>query len=431
MKLLIKTFVLFSFIIPTRLWSLEVLDLKTKNGISLWFVEDNSVPIISLSMSFKGGSYFDKIGKEGTSSFVAALLDEGSENMNAREFQEKIKSLGMKLNISTSKDELNITFQTVSSNKAESFDLLRRAITKPRFSSESIEKVRNQISASLRIEKSDIQQLSSKVFDQNFYVNHNFSKSKLGTIDSISNINREDLLEYTKKYFTKSNMILGVSGNIDKEELLKLIDSTFFELEDGNENDFYIPKFVKLNTGIHSEFKETPQTSVVFGHHGLMRNNKDFFAIRIANYVLGGGGFQSKLYKKVREERGLVYSIYSYLIPFINDGIIIGGFQTRNDSVKETIDLVKKQWKESKEQGITKDELKDAKSYFIGSFSRNYTSTLAIAALLETVQKFNLGIDYFTKRKEIIENLTVEYINEVSKSFFDENMLFFAVVGNP
>ena len=110
MKFVTKLFILIIFIFPSKLWSLEVLDLKTKDGISFWFIEDNSVPIISMSISFKGGSYFDKKGKEGTSSFVAALLDEGSEDMNAMEFQEKVKSLGMKLNISTSKDEFNITF---------------------------------------------------------------------------------------------------------------------------------------------------------------------------------------------------------------------------------------------------------------------------------------------------------------------------------
>ena len=431
MKFAIKLFILISLIFPSKLWSLEVLNLKTKKGISFWFVADNSVPIISLSISFKGGSYFDSKGKEGTSSFVAALLDEGTGSMNAIEFQEKVKSLGMKLSISTSKDEFNITFQTVSKNKEESFNLLRQAITKPVFSLESIEKVRNQISANLKINESNIQQLSSKVFDENFYVRHNFSKNELGTIDSVAKINREDLINYAKKYFTKSNLVIGVSGNINKEELNRLIDSTFSQLAEGSKKDFYIPKFVKLNKGTFTEIRETPQTSVIFGHHGLMRNDKDFFAIRIANYVLGGGGFQSKLYKKVREERGLVYSIYSYLIPYLNDGIILGGFQTKNDSVQETIDLVRKQWQESKDKGVTQKELSDAKSYYIGSFSRNYTSTLSIASLLQTVQKYNLGIDYFKKRKEIIESLTVEYINEVSRNFFDEDKLFFAIVGNP
>ena len=431
MKFVTKLFILIIFIFPSKLWSLEVLDLKTKDGISFWFIEDNSVPIISMSISFKGGSYFDKKGKEGTSSFVAALLDEGSEDMNAMEFQEKVKSLGMKLNISTSKDEFNITFQTISKNKEESFSLLRQAITKPAFSLDSIEKVRNQINANLRINESNIQQLSSEVFDENFYIGHNFSKSELGTTDSVSKINRDDLVNYTKKYFTKSNMVIGISGNIKKEELKKLVDSTLSRLEEGNEKDFYIPKFSKLNKGTYTKRIETPQTSVIFGHHGLMRNDNDYFAIRVANYILGGGGFQSKLYKKIREERGLVYSIYSYLIPFLNDGIILGGFQTKNDSVQETIDLVKNQWKESKYKGVTQEELSAAKSYFIGSFSRNYTSTLSIASLLQIVQKYNLGIDYFTKRKEIIENLSVEYINEVSQNFFDEKKLFFAIVGNP
>ena len=91
--------------------------------------------------------------------------------------------------------------------------------------------------------------------------------------------------------------------------------------------------------------KKTPQTSVLFGQSGLARNNEDFFALRIANYVLGGGGFQSRLYKNIREEKGLVYSVYSYLLSYENDGVVVGGFQTRNKSVFETIENVKKEWK--------------------------------------------------------------------------------------
>ncbi len=162
----------------------------------------------------------------------------------------------------------------------------------------------------------------------------------------------------------------------------------------------------------------------------MQRNHEDFFAARIANYVLGGGGFQSKLYKKIREEKGLVYSIYSYLIPYINDGVIIGGFSTKNETVAETIDLLKSEWKKAKNIGISESELQNAKSYFIGSFSRNFSSTLSIASLLKTIQVYNLGIEYFTERKKIIENLSLNKVNEVSKRFFEVDDLFIIVVGN-
>ena len=431
MKLYFLFSFVFSLLINFHAWSLDVQEISTKKGITFWFVEDHSVPLLSMSISFKGGAYFDEIGKEGTSSFVASLLDEGSGELDSINFQERMKSLGMKLRFSSSKDNFSGTFQTVSENITESFNLLKLAINHPAFNKNAIEKIRNQVNASLKIQESDIQYLASKNFDESFYNNHKFSRSDTGTIESIKKIKKEDLKKYVKKYFTKSNLVIGVSGDITKDKLIKLIDSTFGNLDDGKNISFLIPKFNSLNKGKKVVTKETPQTSVVFGQRGLKREDEDFFAARIANYVLGGGGFQSKLYKKIREENGLVYSIYSYLIPFTNDGIIIGGFQTKNSSVYETIDLLKDEWDAAKKKGLTQEELDNAKSYFIGSFSRNYTSTLAIANLLETIQFYNLGIDYFQRREKIIKNLTLENINEVSKNIFNTKKLFFSIVGKP
>ena len=133
--------------------------------------------------------------------------------------------------------------------------------------------------------------------------------------------------------------------------------------------------------------------------------------------------------KEVREKNGLVYSIYAYLIPFENDGVIIGGFQTRNETVNETIAKVKDQWDIMKKEGINERELRDAKTYYKGSFSRNFTSTRSIASLLKVVQYYDLGTDYFDKRSEIIDNLKLKDINLLASELFNKNDLFFMIVG--
>ena len=176
---------------------------------------------------------------------------------------------------------------------------------------------------------------------------------------------------------------------------------------------------------------KTPQSSVLFGHPGLERNNENFFALRIANYILGGGGFQSRLYKNIREKKGLVYSIYSYLLSYENDGVIVGGFQTRNKSVFETIENVKNEWRKLNKRGITKSELDNAKAYFNGSFTRNFTSTLSIARLLQVVQYYELGADYFIKREKIINSLNLEKVNGIISEYFSNEKLFFMIVGDP
>ena len=421
---------LFFLLSSINLLALDVEEIVSERNIKAWIVEDNSVPIVSMNLTFKGGAYFDSFGKEGTSTFVAALLDEGSGSLTSKEFKDEMKNLGMKLDFRSSKDELSVSFQTISKNSKKSFKLLRSSLIEPRFDSKEIEKIRNQIISSLKIKESNLQSFSSQQFEKNFYLDHKFSRNVEGSLKSIKDIKKTDLQEYQRKNFTKSNLIIGISGDISKLEMKKQLDVIFGDLPEGDEKNFFIKDIKEVRTGELKIKKKSPQTSVIFGHNGLERNDEKYFAARIANYVLGGGGFQSKLYKKIREENGLVYSIYSYLLPNAGGGIILGGFQTKNENVNTTLDLLKKEWLNLKEKGITQEELNNAKSYFIGSFSRSFSSTKSIAALLNTVQTYKLGIDYFNRRSKIIEDLTLSFVNNVCKDFFKPNELFFTIVGD-
>ena len=210
----------------------------------------------------------------------------------------------------------------------------------------------------------------------------------------------------------------------------KLIDETFGNLIPNIDFKLNIPSKDNFPKGTQIEKKDFPQTAVLFGHKGLKRNHKDFFSARIINYVLGGGGFQSRMYKNVREKKGLVYSIYSYLVPYKNNDILLGGFQTRNKSVYEAISLVKEEWDKINKFGITKKEFEEAKTYYKGSFTRNFTSTSSISSLLKTVQVYNLDLEYFKNRNKIIDNLTLKEVNKVAKTLFKKNDLYFTIVGN-
>ncbi len=410
--------------------ALEFEKLKTQSGIDFWFVKDSSIPIVSVSFSFKGGSSLEDKNNNGLSNLMTALLDEGTRNLSASEFKKKMKINGMKLSISSQKDKIDGTFQVISSQVSEGFNLFYEALNHPRFSEKEIIKVKKQVIASLKIDESDISTKSSNLFNKNFFGKHSFARNIKGTIRSLENISRVDLVDFHKKAFQKKNLIIGVSGNIEKNEIKKQIDLVFSDIEDSYEI-IEIDRFSSLATGDQLFNISTPQTSVLFGHPGFERNNESFFELRIANYILGGGGFQSRLYKNIREKKGLVYSIYSYLLSYENDGVVVGGFQTRNESVFQTIQSVKSEWAKIKKKGITKKEFENAKDYFNGSFTRNFTSTLSIARLLQVVQYYKLGEDYFKRREDIINNLELDKVNAVISETFDSEKLFFMIVGEP
>ncbi len=410
--------------------ALEYKKLETSSGINFWFVKDTSIPIISISFSFRGGGLLDNKGKEGISNLMTSLIDEGTRNFTGIKFKNAMKSNGMKLSFSSQKDRVDGIFQVISTKKLEGFKLFNEALNYPRFDVDDIKKVKKQIISSIKIDNSDISTLASIKFNKHFFNEHSFSANIKGSVDSLKNITRNDLINFHKKSFQKKNLIIGVAGDINEKEIKEFVDFVFGKLVD-SEDIPELDKFSSLAKGQKIFKMETPQTSVLFGHKGVARSDEDFFTLRIANYILGGGGFQSRLYKSIREQKGLVYSIYSYLLSYDNDGVVVGGFQTRNKSVYETINNVKGEWKKIQKKGVSEVEFENAKAYFNGSFTRNFTSTLSIARLLQVVQYYKLGDDYFQERENIINNLNLKKVNELIAEIFDSEELFFMIVGEP
>jgi zinc protease len=361
---------------------------------------------------------------------MTSTMDEGTGKFNGIQLRQFKKLNGIKLNISTQKNKIEGSFQVISSQVEQGFELLDQVLNFPKFDKSDLEKVLKQMEASLKIDQSDLSTLSNNKFNDIFFKNNNFSKRIKGTQKTLNNITKDDLIKHHKNSFNKKELHIGVSGDISEKSIKKYIEKVFgkFSIENVKPN---FEKFIDLPRGQKVIELDTPQSSVVFGHPGLSRSDKDYFSLRLANYILGGGGFQSRLYKQIREKKGLVYSIYSYPISYKHDGFMMGGFQTRNKSVFDTIDRVKDEWSKISKQGITKKELDEAKAYYKGSFTRNFTSTISIANLLNIVQFYDLGKDYFSERDKIIENLKLEDINNMIKKKFNKDNLFFLIVGSP
>ena len=430
MKFIFFLFLTISFFSSKNSYAIQFESLETKNGIKFWLIEDNSLPLVSMSFSFKGGSILDPIGKDGVTNLMTSLLDEGTQNFTASEYRLFKRENGIKISFSTSKERIDGSFQVVKPRLQEGFYLLHESINKAQFPVREIKKVKSQIEASIKIDNSDVSTLASNKFNEFFFKDKLIGRNTKGNLKALTTISRDNIKSIYRSSFVKDRLFIGISGDIDSTLAKKYVDYVFGNLPS---KEFINPisKLKELSKGKEIIKMKTPQTTVVFGQKGLGRKDKEYFAARIINYVLGGGGFQSRLYKEIREASGLVYSIYSYLMPYEHAGVIIGGFQTRNENVGTTIEKVKSEWKRIESEGITKIELQNAKTYYKGSFSRNFTSTLSIASLLMIVQYYDLGEDYFKKRDLIIDDLKLNEINNLAKKLFDSETLFFMIVGEP
>src|SRR3546814_727149 len=252
-----------------------------------------------------------------------------------------------------------------------------------------------------------------------------------GTPESVAAITVDDLRGFVKTRLARDNLIVGVAGDISAEELAPLLDKAFGALPAAS-GAFAVPETEVVNTGETVVIERpVPQSVALFGHGGIARQDPDWYAAQVVNYVLGGGGFNSRLTEEIREKRGLAYGVSTAISPYDKASVMIGQVATQNARIAESIDLVRQEWRRMAEAGPTESEVRDAKTYLIGSFPISLDSTGSIAATLVAMQRYDLGPDHLDRRSSLIEAVTPEDARRVAKRLLDPEALTFVVVGQP
>jgi len=408
----------------------KVEHVVSPGGIEAYLISEPSIPFMSLSMRFAGGAISDPEGREGVANLLSGLLDEGAGDLDSQAFQTELEDLAIRLGFSAGRDSFSGDLKTLTENRERAFELLRLALTEPRFDDEPVQRIKSQIQASLRRRLDDPDRLASKTWFERAFDGHVYSRPVDGTIESVDAITTDDLKTFIQSRLAKDNLLIGVAGDITADELGPLLDQTFGTLPATAEP---LPSTMAEpeENGISVVRQDVPQSKVLFGQKGLEREDPDFYTAYVANHILGGGGFSSRLTKEIREARGLAYSVYSYLYPTDLAPIWLGGLGTSNASVTQALDVVQEEIKRMAEGDVSEQELTDAKTYLTGSFPLRLTSNDRIAGLLVSMQVNDLGIDYLEKRNGFIEAVTLDDLKRVTARLYDPSNLLTVVVGNP
>ena len=264
-------------------------------GIEAWLVEDHSLPVISLRFAFKGGAALDPADKGGLASFATVLLDEGAGPLDSQAFQARLEELAVDLGFSAGPDEVTGELRTLSANRAAAFDLLRLALTDPRFESDVVERKRAEIIARLRQRAQDPDVIASRGWYRAMLGDHPYSRPAEGTPETISDITVEDLRALVKDRFARENLMIAVAGDITPAELGGLLDETFGALRERPAAGDVPRASISEDGGALVVRRDRPQSVVIFGHRGIARDDPDFYAAYVLNYILGGGGFAACL----------------------------------------------------------------------------------------------------------------------------------------
>ncbi|MGY8665410.1 pitrilysin family protein [Bradyrhizobium sp. UFLA05-109] len=405
----------------------KIEHLVSPGGIEAWFVQDATVPLIAMEYSFAGGAAQDPADKSGVANLVGALLDEGSGDLDSKTFRERLERRAIELSFSATRDTFHGSLRMLRDNKDEAFDLLRMALTSPHFDTADVERIRSQVISGLRERTTNPTALASRKFLEIAFGDHPYGRQASGTLDIVPTITVADLKDYVGRVLAKDTLKVAVVGDVDPDTLGKLLDKTFGGLPAkanltpvADVEPVAPPQraFVPL---------DVPQTVMAFGGPGVKRSDPNFMAAYIVNHILGGGGLSSRLYREVREKRGLAYSVSESLLWMEHSAVFIGSAGTRADRAGDTIDAIEKEVHRIAEAGPTQKELDEAKSYLKGSQMLSLDTSAKLAQALLQYQQDKLPINYIEKHNAIVDAVTLDDARQAAKRLWGQGLLTVAV----
>ena len=429
MKRLFVSFILLIVAMPA--WAaVDIQKVTSEKGITAWLVEEHSIPFTALELRFRGGTSLDEPGKRGATNLMAALLEEGAGDLDAREFARRKEELSASFGYGASDDSVSVSAKFLSENRDEALALLRTTLMEPRFDEDALERVRAQVISGLMSDAKDPNTIAGNAFSEIAFGDHPYGSAGDGTIETVTALTREDIQTAFDNVFALDRIYVSAVGDITPEELSALLDELVGDLPETGA-PMPGPADVAIEGGNTVIDFDTPQSVAVFGQNGMAREDDDFFAAYVMNQILGAGGFESRLMTEVREKRGLTYGVYSYLSPKTWGPVYVGRVSSSNDRIAEAVQVIRDEWTKLKEKGVTQKELDDAKTYLTGAYPLQFDGNGQIASILVSMQVNGLPIDYVTTRNAKMEAVTLDDVNRVAREFLDPENLHVVVVGKP
>ena len=420
---------LLALALPARA-EIAIQTVTSPGGITAWLVEEPGIPFTALEVRFRGGTSLDLPGSRGAVNLMTALLEEGTGDLDSQGFAAARDDLAAQFRFTANGDSVGVSAQFLTENRDAAVDLLREAIIAPRFDESAVERVRGQVLSGLRFDAKDPETLASRRFNELAFGDHPYGSSGDGTEESVAALTRDDIVEAHKAAMTRDRLFVSAVGDITAAELGPLLDRLLGDLPAiGRQSPAKAPWLA--TGGVDVVDFASPQSVVLFGHEGIARNDPDFFPAFVANEIFGGGRFTARLMTEVREKRGLTYGIGSYLVPMDHAATVIGQMATANETVAESIDLIRSEWARLATEGVTPEELAAAKTYLTGSYPLRFDGNAEIAGILVGMQMDGLPIDYVVNRNAMVEAVTLDDVRRVVARVFRPDDLLFVVTGQP
>jgi zinc protease len=429
----ISCFLILTLAVFTALpaYAMNIQEVTSKNGIKAWLVEDKKLPLIAMHFAFRGGTEQDPIDKQGLATLTTELLTEGAGPYDAAAFQQELADHSIGISFEAGRDALLGDVKMLKTDQDKAIELLQLALTKARFDTAAIERLRARQMSALRLQYGNPGWQARVALFRQIFGTHPYGERRLGTSETLARLTAADIRNFAARHLARDNLVIAVAGDMTPGELSGLLDRVFGDLPK-KARLAEIPEIVwPQNTASILVPREGTQTELLFAMPGPKRDDPDWYAAEIADYILGSGGFSSRLMQDVRDKNGLTYGIETGLSPMEHGGILIGSAATDNSKTGKAWSIALDTMRRFYDDGVTEKEITAAKDYLTGSLPLTMTSTDKIAAALVTIQLDHLGRDYIDRYNDLVRNVTEDEVEQATKRWFNPDRLTLVMVGKP
>ena len=394
--------------------AVKIQQWQTSTGSEVYFVENHDLPIVDLSVNFAAGSAHDTAEKSGVAGITKYMMTLGADGMTDEVIANKMADIGAILSGDFDADRAGFKLRTLSSTREQTLalDVFIKVLQKPDFPEAVLAREKARIISGLQEAETQPESISNKAFMKAMYGSHPYSLDESGEVDTVAKIKREDLQNFYSQYYGAKGAVIAMIGDLTREQANKIAEN----ISSGMPKSVAIapiPPVAYPTKAIEQRIVHpASQSHILLGYPGIKRGDPDLFPLYVGNYILGGGGFVSRLTEEVREKRGLVYSVYSYFMPMAELGPFQIGLQTKKDQADDALKLVRETLDKFLKDGVTESELKAAKANIIGGFPMRIDSNGKILDYLAVIGFYKLPLSYLDDYNTKVASVTTAQIKE-------------------
>ena len=436
LKMIQKTLVLSFAMLMMSLSAeagVKIQQWQTATGAEVYFVENHDLPIVDLSVNFSAGSVRDTAEKSGLAGVTRYLMALGAAGMSDEVIANKMADIGAILGGEFNSDRATFKLRTLSNarEQTQALDVFVKVLQKPDFPQAVLDREKARIIAGLQESATQPESIANNAFMAALYGKHPYSLDESGEVETISKINREDLQAFYAKHYGAKGSVIAMMGDLTREQANRIAENISGNLPKASSLEPIASVTLPTQAIEQRIAHPASQSHILLGYPGIKRGDADLFPLYVGNYILGGGGFVSRLTDEVREKRGLVYSVYSYFMPMAELGPFQIGLQTKKEQADVALKLVRETLDKFLKDGVTEKELTAAKANIIGGFPMRIDSNAKILDYLAMIGFYHLPLNYLDEYNGNVDKVTVAQIKETFNRRLKPENFVTIVVGDP